>query len=305
MSTLTASRLVLSGLLFLTIGFASRADAADYAKSYSVTGHPTVRVNTDDGTVRIVSSNTHQVEFRVHSEGSNFGVGFGGLHIDSHQNGDTVELEARSGHWGIGVKTVRMSIEVRMPEDADLQLETSDGSIDMSSLKGKITAHTSDGSISASRLSGTINLSSSDGSIQVEELKGDIRLRTSNGSVGATHLDGRCQASSSDGGINVTGRFDALDINSDNGGVRARVESGSTMTSPWHIRTADGSINIAVPTDFKTNIDASTSDGHITVDLPVLMQGNVSKSHLRGALNGGGESMLIRTADGSIHLSGT
>lgn len=86
-----------------------------------------------------------------------------------------------------------------------------------------------------------------------------------NGSVGAAHIDGRCRVSSNDGEINVAGRFDLLDVNSD-----------------------DGTINMALPTDFKANLDARTSDGHITLNLPVQVQGDISKSHVRGTLNGAG-----------------
>ncbi len=76
------------------------------------------------------------------------------------------------------------------------------------------------------------------------------------------------------------------------------------MTSPWRIRTTDGSINMALPADFKANIDASTSAGHITLNLPVQVQGDLGKSYVQETLNGGGEAMLIHTSDGSIRLKG-
>jgi Putative adhesin len=300
----TPTRLALALVILLAAGFASRVDAEEYIKSYSVTGRATVNVHLDDGGVHVITSDTNQVEFRVKYERVGWGFGFGGdPHIDSQQSGDQVELTARIG-WSFSLgNSMRISAEIHMPRNADLKLETGDGGVEIASLNGNITVRTSDGSIRASQLSGTINLRSSDGRISVDALKGDLKLHTNDGTIEATHLDGDCAASSNDGAIHAAGRFDFLDIKSGDGGVVARVESGSTMTSTWRIGTADGSVTLALPTDLKANLDASTNDGHITLNLPVEVQGNVSKSAVRGTLNGGGPPLFIHTGDGAIHVN--
>ena len=43
-------------------------------------------------------------------------------------------------------------------------------------------------------------------------------------------------------------------------------------------------------------------DGKITVDFPVTASGKLSGSDLRGKLNGGGETLVVRTGDGPIRL---
>jgi len=88
----TAMRLGAPGAILLALGFASSAHAEEYLKSYSVTGRPDVHVHVDDSSVHILTSDTHQIEFRVSSEGSatlNIGAK---LRIDSQQNGNQVEL---------------------------------------------------------------------------------------------------------------------------------------------------------------------------------------------------------------------
>lgn len=301
----SSARWPLTATLFLAAAGTAAADTPDWVKSYSVSGRANVHVHTNDGSVRVITSDTQQVEFRVKTEGSGWGFGFGDdSHIDSRQDGDLVELNAHVRNYVIGFNNRHTEIEVSMPKNSDLQLETSDGSIDISAVNGDVRANTSDGSIKVAQVNGTIEVSSSDGSIEARTLKGTVKLRTSDGSIRATELDGRCEASSSDGSVRVEGRFDALDVHSGNGSVTTRVASGSSISSAWQVSSSDGSVEVVLPPDFKTNLDVSTSDGHITLDLPVQVQGELSKSHVHGLLNGGGPPFRIHSSDGSIRLSG-
>src|SRR5215472_6757192 len=154
-------------------------------KSFAVTGRPNVRVETNDGSVRVTSGDNKQVEFRVEYQGYELGKN---LRVDARQDGDKVELIARvTGHWGInfnwGHNSRRLHIEVRMPQQGDLQADTGDGSVEANSLSGTLNIHTGDGAVKASSLSGTIDLHTSDGGITVDTLKGDIKLRTGDGHI--------------------------------------------------------------------------------------------------------------------------
>jgi hypothetical protein len=293
------------------VGFALLAAAAiapsvwaeDVVKTYTVTGRANVRVDTNDGSVRVTTSDTKQVEFRVEYQGLELGKN---LHVDARQNGDKVELTARmTGHWGFswGNNTRRLHIEVRMPREADLNVETGDGSVQAESINGTVNVHTGDGSVKANALNGTIDLHTSDGSITVDGLKGDIRLRTGDGSIEAHEIDGKVEADTGDGHIRIAGRFDALNVKTGDGSVDTRVQPGSKMTTGWSIRTGDGSVDLVLPGDFQANINATTGDGHISLGIPVTVEGTFSKSEIRGKMNGGGQDLLIHTGDGSIRLS--
>ena len=301
----TFTRLAVSCTILVAAGFASRAGAEEYTKSYSIAGRADVRVHTDDGSVLVVTADTNQVQFRVTYE-EFAAVQFGGKpHIDSQQHGNEVELTARFGPGvTFGISNNRMSTEVHMPRNADLEVETRDGRVEVSSLNGNITVHTADGGIKASKLSGKADLHTADGGISVDTLTGDFKLQTADGSVRAVNLDGKCSVSSKDGSVHIAGRFDALDVTSADGGVVVQAAPGSKISSTWSIRTGDGAVDLALPKDFKADLDATTRDGHITLGLPVAVQGNFDKSRVRGTMNGGGASLIIRTGDGAIHLNG-
>jgi DUF4097 and DUF4098 domain-containing protein YvlB len=291
--------------LLAAAAIAPSARAEDVVKTYTVTGRANVRVDTNDGSVRVTTSDTKQVEFRVEYQGLELGKN---LRVDSRQDGDKVELTARmTGHWGFswGHNSRGLHIEVRMPREADLQVETGDGSVQADSINGTVNVHTEDGSVKANSLSGTIDLHTSDGSITVDGLKGDIRLRTGDGSIEAHDIDGKVEADSGDGHIRIAGRFDALNVKTGDGSVDTRVQAGSKMASSWSIRTGDGSVDLVLPGDFQADINATTGDGHISLGIPVTVEGTFSKSEIRGKMNGGGQPLTIHTGDGSIRLSKT
>lgn len=284
-------------------GMAPGAQAEEWTKTYPVTGRPNVRVNTNDGSVRVTSGDNKQVELRVEYEGYEMNKS---LHVESRQDGDRVELTARvTGHWGFswGHNSRRLHIEVRMPKEGDLDANTGDGSVEATSLSGNIIVKTGDGSVKADTLSGNIDLHTNDGSIRVDSLKGEIRLHSGDGSIEGRSLDGKVNADSGDGHITLEGRFEALDIRTGDGSVNTRVLSGSKMGGSWNIRTGDGSVDIVLPGDFQANIDASTGDGHISLGMPVTVEGTFSNSQIHGKMNGGGQQLTIHTGDGSIRLS--
>jgi hypothetical protein len=269
--------------LFATGLFAATVHADDYTKTFTVSNRANVRVDTNDGSVTVTTGDAQQVEFRVAYEGYVLNKS---LQIDSNQHGDEVELIAHipaGFHISLGM-TRRLHIEVRMPKDADLQVRTGDGSI------------------KANGVSGSIDLHSGDGSLMVGSLKGSVRLHTGDGSIEGNDLDGKCDASSGDGRIRLSGRFDVLSAKSGDGSVGVEALRGSKLDSSWSISSGDGSIDVAVPADLPANIEASSGDGHISSDIPITVEGVMSKSRVHGKMNGGGSTLTIHTGDGSIHL---
>jgi DUF4097 and DUF4098 domain-containing protein YvlB len=296
------AELVIVAAIALTM-VAPAAKAEDVTKSFTVNGRANVRVDTNDGSVRVTSGDNKEVQFRVAYQGYELNKN---LRVDARQDGDRVELIARiTGHFGFpwGGRGRSLHIEVRMPKSGDLQVSTGDGAVEASSIDGNVTISTGDGSVKASGLTGTVDLHTGDGSMNVDGLKGDIRLRTGDGSIEAHGLDGKVNADTGDGHIKLEGRFDSLNIRTGDGSVEARADNGSRMTAGWNIRTGDGSVDMTLPGDLQANIDASTGDGHISLGMPVTVEGSFSNSQIHGKMNGGGQPLVIHTSDGSIRLN--
>lgn len=283
------SALKLAALAAFLAGFVAAPVARaqqEWTKSYTVSNRASVRVDTNDASVRVITGDTKQVDLRVRYSGYTLDKN---LHIESRQDGDRIQLTTRSGsNWHFfGTSHTGLSVEVHMPKDADLQVETGDGSVNVSALNGNVDIHTGDGSIT------------------VDSLKGQVRLRTGDGHIEARQLDGQLEATSGDGHLSVDGRFDQLMLRTGDGSISARAEANSKVAGTWNIHTGDGSVDLTLPADFQANIDASTSDGRISLGIPVTVEGTFSNSQIRGKMNGGGQPVAIHTGSGSIRLSHT
>jgi hypothetical protein len=277
-------RSAIIGMAILATGlFAATVRADDFEKTFTVVNRPSVHVDTNDGSVNVTTGDTKQVQFHVEYQGYELNKS---LEIEATQNGDEVRLTARIPRgWHFTLGSMRkLHIEVRMPQDADLQVRTGDGSI------------------KANNVSGTIDLRSGDGALAVGSLKGVVRLHTGDGTIEANDMDGKCDATSGDGRIRLSGRFDVLTARSGDGSVSVQAMRGSKLDSSWSITSGDGSIDVALSPDLPANVEASTGDGSITSDIPLTIEGVISKSRVSGKMNGGGSSLTIHTGDGAIRL---
>jgi Putative adhesin len=277
---------LIAGIMLAAASGPAQAEEVD--KTFSITGHARVRIETDDAGVRVSTGDIKQVEVRVVYTGYKLDRD---LRVNAQQNGDAVDIVAKTsggiGFWNWGPHHASVRVEVHMPQNADL------------------TVHSGDGSVEADSITGNVDVTTGDGSITVQGAKGNIRFHSGDGHIEARGLDGSVDASAGDGHISLEGRFDALSIRTGDGSVSARALAGSKVASNWTIHTGDGSVDLEVPGDLQADLDASTHDGHISMGLPVTVEGSFSSSSIHGKLNGGGATLSIRTGDGSIHLSKT
>lgn len=257
-------RRTLCAFAFLLVaGLSARAD--EWNKSFPVTGKPTVVVEVDDGRIRVNSGAGAQVSANVST--ASWRIAPGEVQIDTRQEGNRVEITVRVPHgarFTVGARWVHLQLTV--PTESDLNLHTKDGSI------------TADG------------------------VKGTQRLRTGDGSIEASRLDGAANLDTRDGKIRVDGRFDALEARTGDGSIEADVHPGSKMTSGWLLRTGDGSVTLRLPADFAADLEASTGDGRVHVDLPVTTSGSMRENAVRGKMNGGGQPLEVRSGDGTIRI---
>lgn len=274
-----------TAVALLTLGAALSTQAEEVTKTFTISGHARVKVETDDGAVRVSTGDIKQVEIRIVYSGYKLDHD---LRVSTQQSGDSVDVLAKTSggsFWNWGSHHASLRVEVHMPKDADL------------------TVRSGDGSVEAESINGSVDVTTGDGSITVQDAKGNIHFHSGDGQIEARGLDGVVDASSGDGHIDLQGRFDGLNIHTGDGSVNARAISGSKVSSPWNIHTGDGSVDLEVPGDLQANLDASSHDGHISLGLQVTVEGTFSSSSIHGKLNGGGQSLSIRTGDGSIHLN--
>jgi DUF4097 and DUF4098 domain-containing protein YvlB len=266
MKTYTLKRGLLS-ILALTIAAVLPASAEEWSKTYTLSGKPDLRIETTDADIRVTTWDQHTIEAKVIT--NRYKIGEGGIRVEEHQTGDSVEIEVRYPHhnfnfeWGSGH---RVEIIIQMPREGNVNLRTGDGKIELADLKGTMNLHSGDGS---------------------ENLEG---------------IDGKLHASTGDGHIRANGRFDELELKTGDGHVDAIAKAGSTLAANWRLESGDGSVSLEVPPDLSADVDLHTGDGHIDLDMPVTTEGKIRQNEVHGKLNGGGSLLTIHTGDGSIRL---
>ena len=256
----------LSLVLLAALLVALPASADEWSKTYAISGKPDLHVETSDANIRVTTWDQNTIDAKIVTTG--YKIGDGGIRIDEHQNGDSVEINVRYPHleFGMGWKHRRVEIIVQMPREGRVNLSTGDGRIELSGLKGEMDLNSGDGS---------------------EVLDG---------------VDGKLRAKTSDGHIRAHGRFDELELKTGDGRVEATATAGSAIGSGWRLETGDGSVSLDLPGDLAADVDLHTGDGHIDLEMPIATDGKVQGNHLHGKLNGGGSLLTVHTGDGSIHL---
>ena len=249
------------GIFALGLAAAAPAFADQWSKTYTITARPDLRIETSDANIRVTTWDQNTIETKIITTHEK--IGEGGIHVDEHQNGDSVEIDVRYPHheFSIGWNDRRVDIIIQMPREGRVNLRTGDGKIDLAGLKGEMSLHSGDGS---------------------ESIDG---------------VDGKLHAETGDGHITARGRFDELELKTGDGHVEARASSGSSLAAGWRLETGDGNVSLEIPAELAADVDLHTSDGHIDLDMPVITEGKMREGEI-----GGGSPLTIRTGDGSIHL---
>jgi DUF4097 and DUF4098 domain-containing protein YvlB len=254
-------------VFFAVLAFTTFANADDWSKTYDLTGKPELRVEASDAHVRIEAWDQNKIEAHVTTRG--WHIGGGDLEIVEHQQGNAVALELRHhhrAHVSFGIDNRRTDLEIHMPRSA------------------KVNVRSGDGSIVARGLGGELEFTSGDGKVDLEDLNGSLRAKTSDGSV------------------RVSGRFDVLDLRTSDGRIEVEARPGSQLREAWDVRTSDGSVALRVPGDLAAEVELHTSDGHITTNIPIVVEGSFNSHDVRGKMNGGGNRLSVHTSDGSVTL---
>jgi hypothetical protein len=248
------------------VAIAAAAPAAEWTKTFTVSGTPELRVETNDAAIRVhAGGKGRQIHARLIARG--WEVGPGGIEVTERQTGSRVEIRVRVPEWRFGFGMRRSAVlEIETPREIATDIHTGDGSI------------------------------------TIDGAAGSSRLVTGDGSIDASALDGALEAHTGDGRIVARGRFERVDIDTGDGSVEAEIRPGSKIDGSWRVRTGDGGIRVLLPADLAANLDVSTGDGSIEIGLPLALSGIKSRSNIRGRLNGGGPPLSIRSGDGSIRV---
>jgi DUF4097 and DUF4098 domain-containing protein YvlB len=271
------------------------ADTEDViTRSFNVSEGGTLTMDVSRGSIEVDTGSGDVVKVKVirkvgTSNESRAQEIFDKYKIDFHHSDSDVTIETddhvrRRGFfsWLKGVN-FRVRFIVTVPKKYNLNLKTSGGSISVSEIQGEVKAKTSGGSLTFDYVKGPVWGRTSGGGIRLEGCSGNADVHTSGGSIRIGAVEGEVKAVTSGGSVHVKEVM---------GTINARTSGGSMSAT----------ISSQPEGDIKVDLDAKTSGGRVSTDFPITIQGEISKSRIKGEINGGGPGLYLRTSGGSIRI---
>jgi DUF4097 and DUF4098 domain-containing protein YvlB len=260
----------------------------DWQKTYSVSGSPSLTIETADSGLEIGScGGCKEIRVQVHASRD-----LNEYRLEEHQEGDHVFFSFKEKpHIGMFNWRNETGTKVTVETPAHLDLD----------------AKTADGNLTARELTGNLQVHSGDGSVTLEDVHGDLRLGSSDGNVVIRRASGTLEARGSDGHMTIDGHFTGVQLHTSDGNLDFTLAPGSQLNAASRIESSDGHVDVHVPSTLAADLDITTSDGHVDCSLPVTMDHYDSKEssghHLHGRLNGGGTPLSVHTSDGSVRIA--
>jgi len=292
----------IANMVFLCL-FSLYASSQDVTKTFDVAQGGNLDLDAVFGAIRVKSIPSEQVEIRVvfSDADSNYQEKY---KVDFEQNGSYINVKSSFDDDSIWFwqrrKRPRVKFEIKVPEQFNLDLKTSGGSISVTSLSGNVFCKTSGGSIQVDQIMGNVELRTSGGSISLESCQGQAVAKTSGGSIYIGKVRGEVRAHTSGGGISVDEVMGPIDAVTSGGSIRVSITQ--QPEEDCRLKTSGGTISVAMSSHIALYLDARTSGGHVSSDFDFASSSKNEKHHIIGEINGGGPELILRTSGGNISI---
>ncbi len=121
------------------------------------------------------------------------------------------------------------------------------------------------------------------GDVQVSDVKGSVTLQTTNGEVHVTNVTGQASGHTTNGTVVAE--------------IRRLPGSGHV-----DLQSTNGNVVAYFDSDVKADLDASTTNGRVSIDFPVTVDGMHSARTIQGTIAGGGAKISLTTTNGNVEV---
>jgi hypothetical protein len=281
-------------------------------KTFTVQPAGTLSVETMGGAIKVEPGPGNVVKIEVQeridaSTDAEAGEMLKHLTLTLEQQGNDVTAVARYEgdrtsswfHWG-SWPPVQCEFTVTVPIQYNVDLKTSGGGISVGDLTGGVVAHTSGGGLRFGKITGTVDGHTSGGGISLEGCTGDVTVHTSGGGIHLGPVGGNAEVHTSGGGISIKGIAGVVKAHTSGGPID--VAFAGPLKGDCEFSTSGGGITVHVDPKSDFNLDAHTSGGGVSCQLPVTVVGEIKPGQLAGKVNAGGHELKLRSSGGGIRV---
>ena len=128
-----------------------------------------------------------------------------------------------------------------------------------------------------------ITLNAHNGGLSIEDFQGAAKFHAVNGGVTLRNVSGDIRGETVNGGVTV-------DLSGDHW-------NGAGLD----VETHNGGIRMTLPEQYSASLETATTNGRITIDFPVTVQGRITRS-LTTTLGAGGAKLRAVTTNGGVTI---
>ncbi len=209
----------------------------------------------------------------------------GTISVDGRQNGG-VSVKG----WDRNEVLMRARIQAAAPTEAEAK-----------ELASQVRIETASANIFAS---GPANRSERWWSVSYEVFvprRSNLSLKTNNGGISIVDVNGQLQFSALNGGVNLKRVGGSVKGGTTNGGLNVVLTGDRWDGEALDVSTTNGGVSIFIPENYSAHLETGTVNGHLKIDFPVTVQGNITKE-LAINLGSGGATIRAMTTNGGVTI---
>jgi DUF4097 and DUF4098 domain-containing protein YvlB len=234
-----------------------------------------------------------------------------GMEQDGHRVIVRAPSLPQSEGWSIfgGKRGSRVDYNVRVPMKTAARVLSRSGRIGVARTEGRVHIESGSGRCSVEDVTGDVSIGSRSGSITVERVQGDLTIEARSGRIEVRGVRGKATVETRSGAIDIRDVGDelsaiahtgAINIGQAAGRVYARAHTGAIryhgkVLGDFDVKAQTGLIHLAVDADRPFFIDAESTVGSVTSELP--------PRRAEVSANGAGPKVRLRTHTGAIRLT--
>jgi DUF4097 and DUF4098 domain-containing protein YvlB len=188
--------LVIPGLLLCSAALADHVE-----KHFKVDAHPVITLHNPNGTVTVKAWSKSEVMV-VATPASDQ------VEVDAAQTGNRVDIMTHPVSGSASPDGLKADFEIRVPEDAELQIHDDSGAVNVNSVMGDMNVETVGAGVDLADAAGYLTVKTIDGPFQCERCAGRIEVSSISGNFRLTDLRSyQVRAQTSKGNILFSGEF--------------------------------------------------------------------------------------------------
>jgi DUF4097 and DUF4098 domain-containing protein YvlB len=129
----------------------------------------------------------------------------------------------------------------------------------------------------------------------------NLSLRTTNGGIRIEDVESRVEFQTTNGGVKLARVDGDFRGGTTNGGVDVELEGPAWQGEGLDVQTTNGGVRLALPEHYSANLEASTNNGGLNIDVPGAARDRRSR-HLTVQLGSGGAPIRVRTSNGGVRV---